>query len=81
MSEARADDVWVPGDLVDLEALKRQYDTVIFTRIAVSCIEGAMSRVVSMLESPSLDDGEGCAAVEAALDEAHKVLAKLREVL
>lgn len=73
--------VWVPGEHVDLEALKHQYDTVVFTVAAISVIESQMRRLMSALEDrPSGNEAES-EADERLLDDARATITRLREHL
>ena len=77
-------DVWVPGNLVDLEALKREYDTVVFTRAAVRKIEYTLSRMTTLLDVARFDEADVRLLdnhARSLIEEAEDVLVRLREVL
>lgn len=73
--------VWVPGESVDLDRLRREYDPIQFTRAAIRVLENQMRLLISAMEArPSGNEAESDAD-EALLDESYKILAKLTEVL
>lgn len=74
-------EVWIPGATVDLDALKREYDTIIFTRAAIRAIEGSLCQVVDALETTIARNDIDSAPAELAIDEARSVIARLRDVL
>lgn len=63
-------DVWVPGNLVDLDALKREYDTIVFTRAAIRKIEECVAGLIGHLEIVVPLAGDDCAEIEKDIDAA-----------
>lgn len=78
MSEA---EVWAPGAHVDLDALKHEYDTVVFTVAAVRRIEHAMRSLKDLMEIVAFKEKDLSDRAEKAIEDAELVCMRLREVL
>lgn len=73
--------VWVPGAQVDLEGLRREYDTIVFTRAAVRSIDYDLQRLIDELELAVAQNGIDDAGIETILDDARASRERLGKLL